>query len=146
MTPNQGITYEFLDADDNTLEDSSPVGGDFQVNVVGGKNVIKMKLTAEDGTTTQTTTLTVTRVARPPIPFAPTDFSVAPGNGEVALAWAAPASGVTRHEYRYKTDREISRDLDGYSRQRAGRELRLGLHGDPAHLRNGVHLPGARGE
>ena len=43
----------------------------------------------------------------PPLtaPAAPTTFSVAPGNAQVVLAWKAPAadSGVTRHEFRYKT-------------------------------------------
>ncbi len=39
-------------------------------------------------------------------PDAPTDFTAKAGNMEVALAWKAPAldSGVTGHEFRYKTD------------------------------------------
>ena len=38
-------------------------------------------------------------------PDAPTNFTVAPGDGQVVLSWDAPASdsGVTRHEYHYKT-------------------------------------------
>ena len=38
-------------------------------------------------------------------PAAPTNFRTTPGDGQVALAWDAPASGsgVTGHEYRYKT-------------------------------------------
>ena len=39
-------------------------------------------------------------------PAVPTAFTAAPGNAEVTLAWDAPASdsGVTRHDFRYKTD------------------------------------------
>ena len=37
---------------------------------------------------------------------APTNLTATPGDAQVALAWEAPApdSGVTRHEFRYKTD------------------------------------------
>ena len=47
---------------------------------------------------------TITNDDVPPDP--PTDFTAKEGNMEVALAWKAPAldSGVTGHEYRYKTD------------------------------------------
>ena len=40
-----------------------------------------------------------------PAEGAPTNFTVAPGDGQVVLSWDAPASdsGVTRHEYRHKT-------------------------------------------
>ena len=44
-------------------------------------------------------------VTTPGTPDAPTNFTAAPGNGQVVLSWDAPASGsgVTRHEYRFKT-------------------------------------------
>ena len=47
---------------------------------------------------------TITNDDVPPDP--PTDFTAKAGNMEVALAWKAPAldSGVTGHEFRYKTD------------------------------------------
>ena len=54
-------TLEWLDADDNRLEDADPIRSGVQVNLAVGANVIKIKLTAEDGLTTQTYTLTVTR-------------------------------------------------------------------------------------
>ena len=40
-----------------------------------------------------------------PPPSTPTGFTATVGNAQVALAWKAPAldSGVTRHEFRYKT-------------------------------------------
>ena len=44
------------------------------------------------------------RLIHPPLPPAPANLRASPDDGEVALSWNAPASGVTRHEYRYKTD------------------------------------------
>ena len=39
-------------------------------------------------------------------PAAPTNFTAAPGDAQVVLSWDAPASdsGVTRHEFHYRTD------------------------------------------
>ena len=76
-----------------------------QVALAVGDTVIKVKVTAADGTATQTYMVTVTRAAAAAVPDAPTDFTATLGNMEVALAWKAPASdsGVTGHEYRYKT-------------------------------------------
>ena len=73
----------------------------FEMRLRSGVNVLKMKLTAEDGITTQTTILTVTRAAGRPHWRIP----VSAGNGLIQLTWSAPyqTSGVTRHEYRYKT-------------------------------------------
>ena len=54
---------EFLDADDNTIEDviSTWYGAAASVNLAVGENVIKVRVTAEDGVATRTYTLTVTR-------------------------------------------------------------------------------------
>ena len=46
------------------------------------------------------------RLTHPPLPPPPANLRASPDDGEVALSWNAPASGVTRHEYRYKTDGE----------------------------------------
>ena len=45
------------------------------------------------------------RLIHPPAPPPPANLRASPGDREVALSWDAPASGsgVTRHEYRYKT-------------------------------------------
>ena len=48
----------------------------------------------------ETVTVRLTYVPPPP---APADLVASHGDGEVALSWAAPGSGVTRHEYRYRT-------------------------------------------
>ena len=39
----------------------------------------------------------------PPLP-APTGFRAEAGDGEVTLSWDPPGSGVTHHDYRFKTD------------------------------------------
>ena len=77
----------------------------YQVALVEGENVIKVKVTAANGMATQTYTVTVTRSAVD-APDAPTGFSATKGNRYVTLAWNAPASGanITHHEYHYKTD------------------------------------------
>ena len=95
---------EIQDADGNALADAGTAAG-HQVALVEGENVIKVKVTAANGTATQTYTVTVTRSALDP-PDAPTGFEATKGNRYVKLAWNAPASDavITHHEYRYKTD------------------------------------------
>ncbi len=51
---------EYLDGDDNALDDADSSSG-FQVDLAVGMTVFKIKLTAEDGSSTQTYTITVTR-------------------------------------------------------------------------------------
>ena len=60
--------------------------------------------TGLDWSSTSEVTLRVREAATPP--DAPTEFTAGVGNTQVALAWKAPASdsGVTGHEFRYKTD------------------------------------------
>ena len=101
---NSNATIAWLDGNGMTLADADTAAGQ-QVALSEGENVIKMKVTAQDGTTTKTYTVTVTRAAVGP-PAAPTGLSAKAGNGHVALSWTAPASDavITHHEYRYKTD------------------------------------------
>ena len=74
LTPtknNTGATIEYLDGDDATLDDAGTAAG-HQVAVAEGANVIKVKVTAADGNTTQTYTVTVTRAAPDtPSPYDP---------------------------------------------------------------------------
>ena len=102
LHPNAMIAW--LDGSDMALTDAGTAAG-HQVALSEGENVVKMKVTAQDGTTTETYTVTVTRAAVGP-PAAPTGLSATADNRRVALAWNAPASDayVTHHEYRYKTD------------------------------------------
>ncbi len=62
-TNHASATVEILDTDDNELDDADDVEDDFQVALSVGDTVIKVKVTAEDGTSTQTYTVTVTRAA-----------------------------------------------------------------------------------
>ena len=59
-TNHASATVEILDTDDNELDDADDVEDDFQVALSVGDTVIKVKVTAEDGTSTQTYTVTVT--------------------------------------------------------------------------------------
>ena len=62
-TPNHsGAQIAYLDGDDKELTDSSASDNGFQVELPVGDTVIQVKVTAEDGTTMQTYTVTVTRV------------------------------------------------------------------------------------
>ena len=58
--PRAQVAY--LDQNDRVLTDASDSESGFQVDVAAGDTVIKVKVTAEDGSTMQTYTVTVTRV------------------------------------------------------------------------------------
>ena len=65
MTPTKGqddATVAFLDVSDDALTDADAATG-FQVNLSVAANTIKVKVTAQDGNTTQTYTVVVTRGA-----------------------------------------------------------------------------------
>ena len=64
-TTDLNATVEYLDGSDNAIPDADAKHG-HQVDLVDGANIIKIKVTAEDGTTTQTYTVTVNRVAALP--------------------------------------------------------------------------------
>ena len=66
-----------------------------------GANVISVVVTAVDGTTTKTYTLTVTR-ALPAAPGRPGTMVVAPGHESATLKWFAPGSGVEYYEMRVR--------------------------------------------
>ena len=100
-TSQASSTVAWLDADDNALADADTLTGRQDVALAVGDTVFKVKVTGGDGTSTQTYTVTVTRAASA---NAPTNFEAAVGDAQVELSWDAPdsASGVTRHEYRFK--------------------------------------------
>ena len=62
-TTDSGATVTFLDGNDAALADADGVTNGHQVDLEVGANVIKVKVTAEDGDTTRTYTVTVTREA-----------------------------------------------------------------------------------
>ena len=62
-TTDTDATFEYLDESDATLDDEDTNAAGHQVELDVGDTVFKVKVTAEDGTTTQTYTVTVTRAA-----------------------------------------------------------------------------------
>ena len=63
-TNHAGATVAYLDADDVPLADADTASADtFEVDLTVGETVVKVKVTAEDGTATQTYTVTITRDA-----------------------------------------------------------------------------------
>ena len=105
MTTDSGASIDYLDGSDMTLDDADTSDDGHQVTLVVGDTIIQVKVTAED-TTTLTYTVTVSRAEAATPPDAPTNFTATVGDTQVALAWKAAASdsGVTGHEFRYKTD------------------------------------------
>ena len=83
-----------------------------------------------------------------PAEGAPTNFTVAPGDGQVVLSWDAPASdsGVTRHEYHYKTSGGYPATWTQIANSGGRRRERGRVHGANAHQRGGPHLRAPRGE
>ena len=67
-TNDDGATFDIRDATDTSLSDVSMDDG-HQVTLVVGDNVVNVKVTAEDGNTTETYTVTVTRVGDPVVLF-----------------------------------------------------------------------------
>ena len=83
-TADDGATVEYLDGADNVLTDAGS-GTGFQVDyaIGGADTVVKVKVTAEDTTTTQTYTLTVKRIIT--VGYDPVSYSLDEGEGPVVL-------------------------------------------------------------
>ena len=58
-----GAEVNYVDADDQLLTDADAVKDGFQVDLEVGANTVRVRVTAEDGTTTRTYTMVVTREA-----------------------------------------------------------------------------------
>ena len=65
MTSEPTATVEYLDSSDATLTDADTMTAGLQVNLSVGANIVKVKVTAPDTTTTQTYTVDVVRA--PPL-------------------------------------------------------------------------------
>ena len=61
ITNDPDATIEYLDFSDRALTDQSTTDDHFQVNLFVGDNIVKVKVTAEDTTTTKTYTVTIRR-------------------------------------------------------------------------------------
>ena len=116
-TRNQdGARVEYLDAADAAIADADTNIDGKQVSLSRGENVIKVKVTAQDTTTTRTYTLTITR--KEPILVSNTGVAVSTIPGPVGgLSWAQAFNTGT--------------NLGGYNLEGVGLEL-AAVPGEPA--------------
>ena len=97
ITPTQrntNATLSYRDADDQVLDDADTNTGGRQVDLSVGANTIKVRVTAEDTTTTQTYTIVVTRNSAPVI-TTQSPVSVEENTTEVVTLAATDADGDT---------------------------------------------------
>ena len=80
-------TVAYLDASDTALTDADANENGFQAPLSVGANTFKIKVTADDGNTTETYTVVVTRAALAPGQV--TGVEVTPGTGRLIVAWDA---------------------------------------------------------
>ena len=80
MTNNPNATVAFLDGRDNTLADADTSSAPtFEVDLAVGATVVKVQVTAQDRTTTQTYTVTVTRAPPPSSDATLSGLAISPG-------------------------------------------------------------------
>ena len=81
---------------------SGNASGSLSLNV--GDNTVNILVTAQDGSTTKTYTVTITRAAT--TPSAPTITSITPGNQQLSVAFSVPSSngGASITNYEYSTN------------------------------------------
>ena len=99
-TNDDGATY--------VVKLGSAVDNDSVIPLAVGKNVITVEVTAEDGQTSKTYTITVTRAAAEPTPDSPPKTPDAPtgkvtGIGQVQLDWN-DVEGATYYQVRFFDD------------------------------------------
>ena len=129
-TNEMNATVGYFDASDTDLDDADANTPSHQVNLERGSNTLKVKVTADDGNTTETYTVVVTREP-PTVPEAPEGFGATPVSPtQIYLYWTAPSnfvnSGITGYEYRMSTDGGHTwsrkwRDIQGAGPGRRGR-------------------------
>ena len=115
-TVNEGnATVEYLDSTDTAIADAGSGKTGQQISLTEGANTIKVKVTAQDTTTTDTYTVVVTRAAATK-PGAPTALTAtANGQSQIDLAWTAPAdtggSAITGYKIEVSPDGSSWSDL-----------------------------------
>ena len=107
-TNEMNATVGYFDASDTDLDDADANTPSHQVNLERGSNTLKVKVTADDGNTTETYTVVVTREP-PTVPEAPEGFGATPVSPtQIYLYWTAPSnfvnSAITGYQYRMSTD------------------------------------------
>ena len=100
-------TFEYLDSSDTEITDANSGKTGQQVSLSVGANTIKVRVTAEDTTTTNPYTVVVTRAAA--APGAPTGLAAtANGPSRIDLAWTAPVDTRRLRHHRLQ-DRGLPR-------------------------------------
>ena len=83
---------DYLDGSDSVLTDADTNATGFQVDLDEGDNTIKVKVTAEDGTTTATYTVTVTRAGANTAPTVANAIPDQVATVDTAFSYAFPAN------------------------------------------------------
>ena len=107
-----GASVAYLDADGNVLADADTTEDGFQVVLAGGAHVVRVRVTAEDGTTTQTYTVTVTRpssivtdgVSVTSTPLAATDTYGAGETIEISVTFKETVNATTATDFVLSVD------------------------------------------
>ena len=105
-TNDQYAQSQYLDGTNQLLTDEGSDDG-FQVQLETGQNTIKVKVTAEDGTTAEFYTIVVQR-AESGLPGEPENFEANPRNQAAVLSWSPPSnpgsSAIIKYRYRVSED------------------------------------------
>ena len=105
-TNDQYAQSQYLDGTDQLLTDDGSDDG-FQVQLETGQTTIKVKVTAEDGTTAEFYTIVVQRAVSG-LPGEPENFAANPRNQAAALSWSPPSnpgmSAIIKYRYRVSDD------------------------------------------
>ena len=100
VTNNPNATVAFLDGRDNTLADADTSSAPtFEVDLAVGATVVKVQVTAQDRTTTQTYTVTVTRAPPPSSDATLSGLAISPGTLNEPFA-----SGTVRYTASVRND------------------------------------------
>ena len=124
-------TVEYLDSSDTEIADADSGKTGQQVSLSVGANTIKVKVTAEDTTTTNPYTVVVTRAAA--APGAPTGLAAtANGQSQIDLAWTAPGdtggSAITGYKIEVSPDGSSWSDLVADTQSTATTYPHMGLN------------------
>ena len=140
-----GVTFEFLDNSDTTINDADTESG-FQVALGSGRTTVKVKVTSEDGQVSHTYVVNIDRASAPGRPSISGAIQPTPGvAGSLDLAWTAPTSDggapAIAYDVRYiesaasdKADVHWTVDEDAWTTGDGNLEATImGLLGDREH-------------
>ena len=106
-------TVAYLGGSDTETDDANTAKDGQQVSLSVGANTIKVKVTADDGFTTETYTVVVTRAAAP---GQVTGVTVTPGTGRLTVTWDV-ASNADGYKVQWKSGTETFADAATDSRE-----------------------------